>query len=158
MLVCRWPDVNAVVQNEFCSTIHLLSQYLLAQSHWWKHQMNVWNLLKVNYKDTLKMSLKLFWCPCCLPQTHFTSYSSVFSVSIVDFVWVVRATVPENNDIAFFAVCNIWFIVVRGELRTCDTSKMELSVKIVYNLKLLTILTTSSILRSIRGCWICLGL
>ena len=47
------------------------------------------------------MSLKLFWCPLCLLQTHFTSCSSVFSVSVVDFVWVVRATVPENNDIAF---------------------------------------------------------
>ena len=137
MLVCRWPDVNAVVQNEFCSTIYLLSQHLLAQSQWWKHQMNVWNLLKVNYKGTRKMSLKLFWCRFCLGS---------------------KSHCPGKQWYSFFAVCNIWFIVVRGELRTCDTSKMELSVKIVYNLKLLTILTTSSILRSIRGCWICLGL
>ena len=49
----------------------------------------------------------------------------------------------------------LWFIVVRGELRTFDTSKMDL-LATVYNLKSLTILTRSSILRSITGCWICL--
>ena len=48
ILVCRWAGVNAQVQNKFRSTTHLLNQHLLAQSHRWKHQMNVWNLLKVN--------------------------------------------------------------------------------------------------------------
>ena len=37
MLVCKWASVNDVVQNKFWSTIHVLSQLLLAQSHWWKH-------------------------------------------------------------------------------------------------------------------------
>ena len=72
--------------------------------------------------------------------------------------WVVRITVPKNCDIALLLfVTNVWFIVVRGELRTCDTSKMDLFAKIVYSFKSLTILTRSSILRSIAGCWICLG-
>ena len=31
MLVCRWAGVNALVQNKFRSTVHLLSQHLLAQ-------------------------------------------------------------------------------------------------------------------------------
>ena len=30
MLVYRWVEVNALVQNKFGSTIHLLSQHLLA--------------------------------------------------------------------------------------------------------------------------------
>ena len=62
MLVCRWAGVNALVQNKFCSTIHLLSQYLLIQSHRWKHHMNMWNLLKVNNKETRLMSLTASWC------------------------------------------------------------------------------------------------
>ena len=47
LLVWRWADINTLVQNKFLSTIHLLSQHSLAQSHRWKHQMNLWNLLKV---------------------------------------------------------------------------------------------------------------
>ena len=31
LLVGRWAGVNALVQNKFSSTIHLLSQHLLAQ-------------------------------------------------------------------------------------------------------------------------------
>ena len=46
MLVCRWASVNDLVQNKFRSIIHLLSQHLLAQSHWRKHQMNVQDLWK----------------------------------------------------------------------------------------------------------------
>ena len=47
----RWPSVNDLVQNKFCSMIHLLSQHLLAQSYRWKNQMNVRNLLKVNNEE-----------------------------------------------------------------------------------------------------------
>ena len=66
MLVSRWAGVNALVEIKFRSSIHLLRQYLLAQSRQWKHQMNVWNLLKVKKnKDTRLMSLMLFWCPYC---------------------------------------------------------------------------------------------
>ena len=41
MLVCRWAGFNALAQNKFRSTIHLLSQHLFASSHQWKHQLNV---------------------------------------------------------------------------------------------------------------------
>ena len=40
-LLCRWTDVNALVQNKFRSTIHVLSQHLLANVTDGKHQMNV---------------------------------------------------------------------------------------------------------------------
>ena len=77
--------VNVLAQNKFRSTIHLLRQHLLAQSHQWKHQMDGWNLLNVNNKNTRLMPLTSFWCPYCYLQTHFTSCSSVFSASIVHF-------------------------------------------------------------------------
>ena len=48
-------------------------------------------------------------------------------------------------------------MVVRGKLRTCDTSKMVLFfAQIVCSLKPLTILAKGSILRSVTECWICL--
>ena len=78
-----------------------------------------------------------------LISTHFISCSSVFSGFIVDFEQVkfplvVRSNTPENHDIALFLfVRHFRFIVVRGELRTCDTSKIELTV--VYSLKSLRI-------------------
>ena len=57
MLVCRWGSVKGLVQNKFCSVIHLLSHHLLDQSHRRKHQMNVQDLLKVNNKDTRTKSM-----------------------------------------------------------------------------------------------------
>ena len=56
---------NALVQNIFCSTIHLPSQHLLVQNNRLKHQINVWNLLKINNKDTRLMPLTSFWCAYC---------------------------------------------------------------------------------------------
>ena len=50
-----------------------------------------------------------------------------------------------------------WFIVVRDELRTCDISKMVFFAKIVYSLQSLTILTRSSVFRSLTWCWVCLA-
>ena len=35
---------------------------LLVQSQQWKHQNNVWNLFKVNNRDTRTTSMTLFWC------------------------------------------------------------------------------------------------
>ena len=150
MLVCSWANVNALVQNKFYSTIHLLSQHLRAQSHQWKHQLSVWNLLKVNNKDTRLMSLTSFWCPHCQLQTHLISCSSVFSVSIVAFEQVKYRLsnrshrFKKNRDLVLLLFLkNIRLIAVRGELRTFDTSKMNLFAKIVYSLKSLTILTRS---------------
>ena len=38
--------------------------YLLAQSQQWKHHNKVWNMFKVNNKDTRKTSMTSFWCLC----------------------------------------------------------------------------------------------
>ena len=48
MLVSWWAGINSLVQNKFRSTIHLLSQHLLALSHQWKRQMNVWQQIHQN--------------------------------------------------------------------------------------------------------------
>ena len=85
MLLSSWEGVNAVAQNKFRSSFHLLSQHLLAQSHQWRHQMIVWSLLKVKNKDTRLVSLVSFWCHYCYFQAYFSSLSRVFSVSFVEF-------------------------------------------------------------------------
>ena len=41
------------------------SWHLLVQSQQWKHQNNVWNMFKVNNKDTKTTSLTSFWCLYC---------------------------------------------------------------------------------------------
>ena len=43
---------------------------------------HVWNMFKVNYKDTRTTSLALFWCLYCSFWTDFTHCSAV---SIVEF-------------------------------------------------------------------------
>ena len=163
MLVSSWASVNPLVQNKFRSTIHLLSQHLLVQSHRWKHQMNVWNQFKVKNKDTRLMSWTWFWCPKFYLQIYFTIYSSVFSVYIADSKQAKsrlgsRSHRSKKSWYSYFVVCKKHLIYCsQGELRTCDTSKMDLFAKIVYRLKSTTILTRSSILRSIAACWIYLG-
>ena len=78
-----------------------------------------------------------------LISTHFISCSSVFSGFIVDFEQVkfplvVRSNTLENHDIALLLFVRYFrFILVRGELRICDTSITELTV--VYSLKSLRI-------------------
>ena len=42
----------------------------------------MWNVFKVNNKNTRTMPLASFWCISCYPWTHFTSYSIV---SIANF-------------------------------------------------------------------------
>ena len=41
------------------------SRHLLVQSQQLKHQNNVWNMFKVNNKDSRTTSLTLFWCFHC---------------------------------------------------------------------------------------------
>ena len=41
------------------------SRHLLVQSQQWKHQNNMWNLFKVNNKDTKTTSVTSFWCLYC---------------------------------------------------------------------------------------------
>ena len=90
--------------------------------------MNVWNLLKVNYKDTGLVTLRSIWYPFSSLQRNFTTFSSVFSVSIVilELVKSCKIGSKSNRSINWYIavllfVRNIWFIAVRRELRTCDT-------------------------------------
>ena len=110
------------------------------------------------------MPLTSFWCHYCQFHTYFTSCPGGFSVSIVNLEQVksrlgsksYRSKSHYVTHLLF--VRNVLFIIVRGELRTCGTSKLGLFAKLVYSLKSsLTILIRSSISRSITGCWICLG-
>ena len=65
----RWPEMNEFLRWQI---IGFPSRHLLVQSQQWKHQSNVWNMFKVNNKDTRRSSLtswlltlnrfhKLFW-------------------------------------------------------------------------------------------------
>ena len=46
----------------FTLNAYLLSWHLFVQHQQWKHQENVWNLLKVNNKDTRMTSLMCLYC------------------------------------------------------------------------------------------------
>ena len=86
-LIIITPDKNIISHHlmEFQRHFRLLrtlqegwprtSWHLLVQSQHWKHQNNVWNLYKVNNKDTRATSMMSFWCLYCLLWTDFT-YSS----------------------------------------------------------------------------------
>ena len=83
-LIIITPDKNIISHHlmEFQRHFRLLrtlqegwprtSWHLLVQ---WKHQNNVWNLYKVNNKDTRATSMTSFWCLYCLLWADFT-YSS----------------------------------------------------------------------------------
>ena len=107
------------------------------------------------------MSLMLFWCHCCQLHTCFTSCPGVCSVSIVGLEQAksqLGSFCSKNHDVSILLfVRNVEFIIIRGELRTCGTSKLGFFAKLVYNLKLLAILIRRSFLRFIKVCWICIG-
>ena len=57
------------ISNAFCNLVFnsdeivpmlSCSKFLLVQSQQWKHQSNLWNLFKVDYKDT-RLTLKHWW-------------------------------------------------------------------------------------------------
>ena len=87
----------------------------------------------------------------------------VFSISSGKFKHVKSRMTSKTHRskklwYSSFVVCeNVWFVVVKDEFRTCDKSKMDLFVKIVCSLNLVTILTKSSILRSMTACLVCFG-
>ena len=51
--------------------------HLLVQSQRWEHQENVWNLFKVNNKDTRTTSMTSFWCLYDWFCTDFINCSGV---------------------------------------------------------------------------------
>ena len=56
-------------------------RYLFVESQQWKRQDNVWNLFKINNKDTRTSSLMSFWGLYCLIWRDFPH---CFSISIID--------------------------------------------------------------------------
>ena len=110
----------------------------------------------------MSLTLTLFWCHYCQLHTQSISCPGVFSVSIVDLKQAKsqvfsKSYRPKSNDVTLLLfVRNVWFIIVRGKIRICSTSKLGLFAKLVYSVKSLTILIRRPILRSITGCWICL--
>ena len=54
---------NSVLENK--KVKEKLSRYLLVPSQYWKHQKNLWNLFKVNSKDTRTTLLTLLLYPYC---------------------------------------------------------------------------------------------
>ena len=82
MPVCRWTRVNDLVQNKLRFIIHLLSQHLLPQSHRWKHQMNVQDLLKANNKD-IRTKIIYHSGVLTLNSKHISHYALVFLVFLL---------------------------------------------------------------------------
>ena len=57
-------------------------QHLLVKCQQWNHQIKVWNLLKVDNKDTKTSSLTSFWCLYCYLWIDFTL---CFVIFVIDF-------------------------------------------------------------------------
>ena len=53
---------------------------LLVQNQWWKHQKNVWDLFKINNKDTRTTSLMSFFCFCCHSGTDLSELALIFQL------------------------------------------------------------------------------
>ena len=79
-------NISSLEETSSRNFVHPLSRQLLVQSQQRKHQNNVWNLFKVNNKDTRRTSATSLWCLYCWLWIDFTHCSSV---SIVDLEQVV---------------------------------------------------------------------
>ena len=53
------------------------NRHLYVQSQQWKHQNNLWNMLKIINKDARTISWTSFWCLCCEAWTDFTHCSNI---------------------------------------------------------------------------------
>ena len=58
------------------------NEHLLVQSQQQKHQKKMYNMFRVNTRDTRTTSIISFWCPYCQLLAYFTPFSRV---SIADF-------------------------------------------------------------------------
>ena len=68
----RTPFLQNTSSGCFCTSKQLYNKSTITSagisfflSGHWKHQNNVWNLFKVNNKDTKMMLLTAFWCLYC---------------------------------------------------------------------------------------------
>ena len=112
-------------------------------------------MCKICWELTLKTPEQSHWRHSGIftLNTFFTLCSNDFSVSI-DFQQVKSWIGSRSHlDVALLLfVRNIY-----GSQRRNHLVKWCFFAKIVYRITSLTILARSSILRSVTGCWICLG-
>ena len=125
-------------------------------------------MCKICWKLTIKTPEQSHWRHSgifTLNSKHISHYALVFLVFLLltlNSLGKILASKKSHRSkkrwYRSFAVRKkYWFIVVRDELRTCDISKMVFFAKIVYSLQSLTILTRSSVFRSLTWCWVCLA-
>ena len=129
-----WSKITSVLQFIYWASIYLLKV---------NYGNTIW-MCEICYMSTINTPERCHWRRSGAFTVNFKQISHLALVRLVfllltlnrsNFVWVVKAMVPQNQDTVFLLfVRNIWFIVVRGKIRTCDTSKMELFGKIVYSL------------------------
>ena len=72
----------------------LSRQHLLVQIQEWKQQKNVWNMFKVNTKDTRTTSMTSFWCLYWQLRTDFghCSGGSIDGFEHVNAGWILTIT------------------------------------------------------------------
>ena len=94
------------------------------------------------FKVNIKITKTSFWCFYCKLWTYFTTFSNVF---INDFEQVNVSWVMIKIKLRLFLTI---LLVQKAEayLKSCQTSRMELLVKIVNGWKPLSIFAKSSIL------------
>ena len=118
-------------------------------------------MCKICWKLRIKKTEQSQCYHSCVLTLSFTWCYSVFSVPIADFElvksrYIVRATVPKCDDISLLLFArNI--DLLQSETNSEPHLKYRFFAKIVYSLQSLTILTRSSIFRSVTWCWICLA-
>ena len=86
-----------------------------------KQQKKVWNMFKVDNKNTRTMSMSPFLCFYCWFSVTFTPFSIA---SIVDF---------QQNDVRYPAklalntlLCNLWWWCMRKNFMACQTICLHL--------------------------------
>ena len=81
------PAIREKLEKQHFKGIFLLvpSRYLLVQTQQLILQNKVWNLFKINNKDTRTTLMTSFWCRACQLWMYFTHCSGI---SIVNIKWV----------------------------------------------------------------------
>ena len=138
MLVCRWTGVNPLSQiNSVLQFIYLARIYLLKVT-----DGNTRWMCEICWKLTIKTPN---YCHLS-PTVNFKHILYLALVFLVFLLFIMNKLGSKSNRSkkpwysCFVArKKKVWFIVVRGELRTCGTFKMDLFAEIVYSLKSWTI-------------------
>ena len=98
-----WCRISPILQPD---RVHYVSQNLLIESQQWKHQNNVWNLSKVNNKNTRMASVTPFWCRYWQLWTDFAFFSSWNAIAYSKLHAKLLVHV-HNNMLNSFKVNNV---------------------------------------------------